>query len=99
MPQNRSILPRVCGCRGAGHDLLDAPLLQLLAEGALAPPGDVLAAVVGEHLLGGAVGGDRRPQHLQHQRRRLAGVQAVADDEAAVVVHEGHQVHAAGSAA
>ena len=34
----------------------------------------------------------RRPQHLQHQRRRLAGVQAVADDEAAVVVHEGDQV-------
>ena len=50
------------------------------------------AAVVGQHLLGRAVRGDRRTQHLQHQRRRLAGVQTVADDEAAVIVHEGDQV-------
>ena len=82
------------GLRPAGrrHDLPDAPLLQFLAELALAPPSDVLAAVVGEDLLGGPVGRDRRPKHLQHQRGRLAGVQAVADDEPAVVVHEGDQV-------
>ena len=42
-----------------------------------------------------AVGGDGGAEHLDHQRRRLAGVQAVAGDEAAVVVHEGHQVDAA----
>ena len=66
-----------------------------LREGALAPPGDVLAAVVGQHLLGRAVGGQAGAQHLQHQGRRLAGVQAVADEEAAVVVHEGDQVDAA----
>ncbi len=35
-----------------GHDLLDAALLELLVKRALAPPGDVLRAVVGEHFLG-----------------------------------------------
>src|SRR5438132_10422536 len=38
------------------HHLLDAPLLQLLGERALAPPGDVLRAVVGQDLLGRAIG-------------------------------------------
>jgi hypothetical protein len=74
------------------HHLLDAALLQLLRERALATPGHILAAVVRQNLLGRAVRGQRRPQHLQHQGRRLAGVQAVADDEAAVVVQKSHEV-------
>ena len=75
------------------HHLPDATLLQLLGEGALATPGHVLAAVIGQDLLRGAVGGQRRPQHFQHQCRGLAGVQAVADDETAVIIHEGYQVN------
>ena len=78
-----------------GHDLAHSALLQFLGEGALAPPGDVLAAVVGQHLLGRAVAVHRRPEDLHHQGARLAGVQPVADQEAAVIVHEGHQVDAA----
>src|SRR5262249_13176681 len=77
------------------HYLLDAAFLQLFGESAFASPGHVLAAVVSQDLLRSAVRSQRRPQHFQHQGGRLAGVQAVADDEAAVVVHESHQIHAA----
>ena len=75
-----------------GHDLADAALLELLLKGALAPPGDVLSAVVGEDFLGGSIGRDSRAEHLQHQRRRLAGVQAEADEKPAVIIEEGDQV-------
>ncbi len=40
----------------------------------------------------GPVGGDARAKNLQHQRRRLAGVQSEAHEEPAVVIHEGDQV-------
>src|SRR5580693_10433671 len=73
------------------HDLLDAALLQLAREGALAPPRHVLRTVVGQDLLGHAVTGQRRAHHLDHQGRRLAGMQPVADDEPAVIVHKSDQ--------
>jgi hypothetical protein len=76
------------------HDLADAALVELLGEGALAAPGHVLAAVVGQDLLGAAVGRQRRPQHLHDQSGGLTGVQPVADDEAAVVIQKGDQVDA-----
>ena len=38
-------------------------------------------------------------KHFQHQRAGGAGMQAVADDEATVVIQEADQVQAAGSAA
>ena len=75
-----------------GHDLSNAALLELLLKGALAPPRDVLRAVVGEDFLGGSVGRDARAEDFEHQRRRLAGVQTEADEEPAVVVEEGDQV-------
>src|SRR5450755_2529883 len=78
-----------------GHDLLDAAFVQLLAEGALATPGDILRAVVGEHLFRRAMRSDGRAQDFEHQRGGLTGVQAVADEEAAMIVHEGDQVDAA----
>lgn len=77
---------------GPRYDLANAALLQLAGELALSPPGHVLRAVVGQDLLRCRVGSQRRPQHFQHQGRRLTGVQPVADGEAAVVVHECHQV-------
>jgi len=76
-----------------GDDLLDAAFLQLAGEGALAAPGHVLRAVVGQEFRRRPIGVQRRPHHLDHQGRRLAGVQSVADNEAAVIVHEGDQVH------
>ncbi len=75
-----------------GHDLLDAAFFQLLGERALAAPGHVLRAVVGEDLLRRAVRREADAQHLQHQRGRLTGVQAVARDESAVVIHERDEV-------
>src|SRR5262249_26997451 len=78
-----------------GDHLADAAFVQLLAEGALAAPGDILAAVVGEDLLGPAVAGQRGAEYLQDQGRRLTGVQAVADQKAAVVVQEGDQIDTA----
>src|SRR4051794_882542 len=65
-------VPRRC------DDVADATPLELLVEGTFAPPGDVLRTVVGEHLLGGAVGRDRGAEDLEHQRRRLARIQAEA---------------------
>src|SRR5262249_25960596 len=50
---------------GRGHHLMNAALLQFLGKGALAPPGDVLAAVVGKDLLGRAVVGQPGAEHFQ----------------------------------
>jgi hypothetical protein len=50
-----------------GHDLLDAALFEQLRELALAAPGHVLRAVVGQHLLGRTEVGYRRQQALAHQ--------------------------------
>src|SRR5207245_10936565 len=79
---------------GCGHDLLDAALLQLLGEDALAAPGDVLRAVVGEDLLRSAVGSDGGTQDFEDQRGGLSGMQAGAGSLAAVIVHEGNEVDA-----
>ena len=70
------------------HQLLDAAFFQLLVERALPAPGHVLAAVVGQDLLRHSIRRKRRAQDFDHQGRRLTGVQAVAHDEAAVIVHE-----------
>jgi hypothetical protein len=77
------------------HHLADAALGQLAAQGAGAPPGHVLRAVVGQDLLGRAEGIQRRPQHFQDQGRGLRRVQAEAGNEATVVVQEGDQRDAA----
>jgi hypothetical protein len=79
----------------AGDHLVDAAALAQLRERALAAPRHVLGAVVGQDLLGSAVVGDGSLEDLAHQRSRRARVQPVADDVAAVVVHEGDHVHAA----
>ena len=83
------------GVPRARHDLPDAAPLAQLVEGALAAPGVVLRAVVGQDLLRRTEVGDRRLEHLAHQGPRCAGVQPEAHDEAAEVVQERHQVHAA----
>src|SRR5262245_46489932 len=72
-----------------GHDLFDATLFQFAREGALATPGHVLTAVIGQDLFGHAIGCERCSEDLDDQCRGLTGVQTVAHDVAAVVVHEG----------
>jgi hypothetical protein len=52
-------------------------------------------AVVGEHFLGGPIGGDAGTKNLQDQCRGLAGVETEADEEPAVVIEERDEVDAA----
>src|SRR5262245_33061870 len=77
---------------GPRDDLPDPLLLQLFAELALPPPSDVLRTIVRQNLAWWTVIGDRRPEHLQHQPARGAGMQTVAHDEPAVVVQEADQI-------
>src|SRR5262245_15547843 len=48
------------------HDLLHAALVQFLAESALAAPGDVLAAVVGQDFFRHAIRRQRGAQDFDH---------------------------------
>src|SRR5262249_7396829 len=56
---------------GGGDYLPDAALFQLAAERALAAPGHVLAAVVGQNLLGRAIRCQAGAQDFQDQSGRL----------------------------
>ena len=61
-----------------GHTIL----LELGLEAAGAAPGGVLAAVVGEHLLGRLILTHRDAIHLDHRGRRGTAEEIRADDEA-----------------
>ena len=75
-----------------GLEVRDAILLELGREAAGAAPGSVLAAVVGEHLLGRLelAGGDTID--LDDGLGRGAAEQVRADDETGVIIHEGDEV-------
>ena len=82
-----------------GHGMLrprlemrDAILLEFSLEPADAAPGGVLAAVVGEHLLGWLELTDGDAVHFDHCRRRGTAEQIGADDEPRVIIHEGDEV-------
>ena len=77
-----------------GHDLPDAALLQLPAKALLPRQVTYWLPLSVRISCGHAIAGDAA-RSTSSTRPRLAGVQAVADDEAAVVVHEGDQVHPA----
>ena len=80
------------GVLGPGLEVRDAILLEFRREAAGAAPGSVLAAVVGEHLLGRLelAGGDAID--LDDGLGRGAAEQVRADDEAGVIIHEGDEV-------
>lgn len=78
---------------GARKDVLDALTVQQLAETAGAPPGVILPALVRQQLLGLAEALDAFQHRFLHKVRGLLQAQAPRDDVAAVVVHEGDQVH------
>jgi hypothetical protein len=56
VPQKRSILPKVRGPPRRRHDLLGCRVFQLFGEQALATPGHILTAVIGQDFLGPTVG-------------------------------------------
>ena len=65
---------------------------QLPLEGRGATPCDVLAAIVGQHLLRHAVRRDRSLEPLEHQLGLLMVRQGVPHQESRVVVDVAHQV-------
>ena len=82
-----------------GHGMLrtrlemrHAILFKLGLEAADTAPGGVLAAIIGEHLLGRLELADRHPIDFDHRRRRGTAEQIRADDEPRVIIHEGDEV-------
>jgi len=73
-------------------EVRDPILLQLGFETAGAPPGGVLAAVVGEHLLGRLKLARRHAIDFDHRRRRGTAEQIRPHNEARVIIHEGDEV-------
>jgi len=73
-------------------EVMDPVFLQLLLEPGLAPPRDVLPAIVGEHLLGHTVFADRRAIHFQDMCRTLAAKQIQPHHVARVVIQKRNQV-------
>jgi hypothetical protein len=91
LPEALDLAQRLRMLRAALH-VADAVATQQLLEGRLAPPRGVLSTLVGEHLVGRAVAGERPLERLEHQLRLLMVRQRVSDDVARVVVHEAHEI-------
>jgi hypothetical protein len=75
-----------------GLEVRHTILLELGLEPAGAAPGGVLAAVVGEHLLGRLILADGHAIHLDDRRRRGTAEQIRPDDEPRVIIQEGDEV-------
>jgi hypothetical protein len=71
---------------------MDPILFHLPLKAGFAPPVGVLAAVVGEHLLGNPVLGNGSAIGLQHMGCGLAAIQSKAGDVTGVVVNVADQV-------
>ena len=69
-------------------DVLDAHPCERFFKLGLAAPHRVLPAVVGQHFRRRTVRRDAALEGLHHERRLLVVRECVADDEAAVIVHE-----------
>ena len=78
-----------------GFDMLETLLFQLLFEARRAAPVGVLAAVVGEHLLGNAVLADTPSIGLNDVLGRLAAVQPQSGDVTRIVIQVADQVRVA----
>lgn len=82
-----------------GHGMLRARLemrhaifFEFGLETADAPPSSILAAVIGEHLLGRLELADRHPIDLDHRGGGGTAKQIRADDEPRVIIQEGNEV-------
>lgn len=80
------------GMLRAAFDVNDAVLLQFGFEAGSAAPGGVLAAVVGEHLLGRLILADGHAVDLDGGRRRGAAEQIEADEVTGIIIEEGDEV-------
>ena len=87
-------LPERLGVMRAAHHVLDAFLREQLLEAALAAPGVVLAALVGQHFDRLPVARDAVQEGLGDERGPLMARELPRHDVAAVVVQEDRQVHA-----
>ena len=76
----------------AGFDVRHPILLEFRFEAAGAAPTGVLAAVVGEHLLGRLELARRHAIDFDHRLRRGAAEQVRAHDEPRVIIHEGDEI-------
>lgn len=93
LPQALALAQRFRVMR-ARHDVLDAFAHEHALEFALAAPGEVLPALVGQHLTRLAVPRDPVHQGLDHPGAALRRGQAPAHHVAAEIVEEDDQVHA-----
>ncbi|HSD20763.1 MAG TPA: hypothetical protein VLC54_12035, partial [Anaeromyxobacter sp.] len=91
LPEPLDLPERLRVLRPALH-VSDSLAAELAFELRRASPRGVLAALVGEDLPRGPVGGDPAVERLEHERRALVVRQRVADEEARVVVHERGQI-------
>jgi len=82
------------GVLGTALDVGDPVPLERLFEVGGAPPGGVLPALVGQHLLGRPIGRHRALEGLEHQAAALVMGDGVGGEEARVVVHEDGHVEA-----
>ncbi len=78
---------------GSGQNVVDALAVQQLPEAAGASPGVILPSLVREQLLGFAKALDAFQKCFLNEVRGLSQAQTPRDDIAAVVVHEGDQIH------
>ena len=76
----------------AGLEVSDAAFFEFGLEAGGAPPGGVLAPVVGEHFFGRVILAHGGAQDFQHVLGCLAAEDISADQEARVIVHEPDQV-------
>ena len=80
------------GMLRSGLEVRDPILFEFGLEAADATPGGVLAAVVGEHLLGRLELAHRHPIDFDHGLCRRAAEQVRAHDEARVIIQEGDEI-------
>jgi hypothetical protein len=83
------------GMMGPGLEMVRPVLFHLGLEAGSAAPVDVLAPVVGEHLLGRLILAGRDAKHLQHVFGRVAAKQIGPHHEPGIVVHEPDQISVA----
>ena len=93
LPQALTLAQRL-GVVRARHHVLDALAHQQALEVGLAAPGEVLAPLVGEHLLGLAEALDPLHQRLTHEPGLLVRGELPGDHVAGEIVQEHRQVHA-----
>jgi len=79
----------------AGLEVMRPVLFHLGLEASGAAPVDVLATIVGEHLLGGLILGRGDAENFEHVLSRVAAEQIGAHDEARVIIHEADEIRVA----